>query len=757
MRGFEIEVIGTDPDVDRRLSAVAEIDVPLYPGLRIGVPSLPAAVETLAEGAFDAIHVCSPGPAGIAGALVARGLGLPLIGSYHTELTAYAGLRSGEPRLAEAMDARRARALRRVRPRALPQPRLRRGAGSSSGSPASRIARWDRGVDSSRFDPALRGERPLPGELNVLYTGRITREKGADLLADAFLDARERDPRLHLVLAGGGPEQERLRERLGEHATFLGWLEGAELARAYASADIFLFPSATDTFGQVILEAQASGLPVVAVAAGGPLSLIEHRVSGLLCEPAPTRSPRACSSWPARRCCAGGSRGGGARGRAPAHLGAVRSSASPRATAACSTERLAARPAARRRAVPPERTIAVALHDIEPATFERCALIRDWLDDHGVDRVTLLVIPARDLHPLGERSPEMIDWLADRRRARRLDRPARLPARAAAPPSLVATASRPQRAASRAAEFVGLDDEETRRAVDAGWRVLKLAGIEPDGFVAPAYAYTPALRRAASARFRWWAPAEPARRRRGACRGPVDRPPASRLLAHPTGRRLLPAWGPRSIRAGALLAGDTLRLDLSPGRPRAPPPDAGAGADARARRPPPAGRHLRRTGGGAAPGREHRGFQRAEAPRRGVAERREPEQVLDRAQQREVVEGFLVEVAGLTKGESSSAPTWPPPLGGRLIAGVLAAGVVATGVVVAGSGLGMWLLSRCGRGRCPAAGVVALEVGVAWWRVVVPRRLCPPAGSVTAGRGSAAACSRSWSRRTPRWWAPDRW
>jgi glycosyltransferase involved in cell wall biosynthesis len=139
-------------------------------------------------------------------------------------------------------------------------------------------------VDCSRFDPSLRGERPLPGELNVLYSGRITREKGADLLADAFLEARGRDPRLHLVLAGGGPEEGRLRERLGEHATFLGWQGGAELARVYASADIFLFPSATDTFGQVILEAHASGLPVVAVAAGGPASLIEHRVSGLLCD-----------------------------------------------------------------------------------------------------------------------------------------------------------------------------------------------------------------------------------------------------------------------------------------------------------------------------------------------------------------------------------------------------------------------------------------------------------------------------------------
>jgi predicted deacetylase len=198
--------------------------------------------------------------------------------------------------------------------------------------------------------------------------------------------------------------------------------------------------------------------------------------------------------------------------------------------------------------VPPSarRTIAVALHDIEPATFERCALIRDWLDDHGVDRVTLLVIPARDLHPLGERSPEMVQWLAERRRAgdsiaqhgfrhERLRRPGWYE-RALAPVR-----------AGRAAEFVGLDDPETRRAVEAGWRLLKLAGIEPDGFVAPAYAYTPALRRALSTRFRWW---------------------ASLLGLHGTPerswRQLTPAWSPTSVRAGALLAGRTLRLDLHP-------------------------------------------------------------------------------------------------------------------------------------------------------------------------------------------------
>jgi glycosyltransferase involved in cell wall biosynthesis/predicted metal-dependent phosphoesterase TrpH len=279
--GFEIEVVGTDAEVDRRLAAVAEIDVPFYPGLRIGVPSVPGAVQALADGCFDAVHVCSPGPAGIAGALVARALGLPLLGSYHTELTAYADLRSGERRVAEAMAAAVALFYNTCDLVLSPSGASDRAL-AEIGTPAERVLRWDRGVDTARFDPALRTRARNAERIDVLYSGRITREKGVDLLADAFLAARAQDPRLHLVLAGGGPEQERLAARLGDHATFLGWLEGDALAQAYADADMFLFPSATDTFGQVILEAQASALPVVAVAEGGPLSLIDDGVDGLL-------------------------------------------------------------------------------------------------------------------------------------------------------------------------------------------------------------------------------------------------------------------------------------------------------------------------------------------------------------------------------------------------------------------------------------------------------------------------------------------
>ena len=210
--GFEVEVIGTDPAVDRRLPAVAEVEVPFYAGLRIGVPAVPSLVETIAEGRYDLVHLASPGPAGVAAALVARIGKIPTLGSYHTELAAYAGLRTGDPAIERGM--RIALSLfygqceRVLSPSSAADLSLR-----SLGIAEERIGRWARGVDLARFDPLKRDEDAYPGELRVLYAGRLTKEKGADLLADSFLLARERDPRLHLLLAGGGPEEEMLRER----------------------------------------------------------------------------------------------------------------------------------------------------------------------------------------------------------------------------------------------------------------------------------------------------------------------------------------------------------------------------------------------------------------------------------------------------------------------------------------------------------------------------------------------------------------
>jgi glycosyltransferase involved in cell wall biosynthesis/predicted metal-dependent phosphoesterase TrpH len=282
--GFEVDIVGTDPGVDRRLPAAAELQIPFYEGMTLGVPGLPDLVETLAEGSYDLIHVTAPGPAGIAATLMSRITGVPLLASYHTEIAAYAGMRSRDDGL-EAVTRAGLGAFYSA-PAAVLSPSPSADASVLAlGADPARIGRWERGVDTGRFDPAKADRDAYPGEIKVLYAGRLTREKGVDLLAESFIRAHEADPRLHLLLAGGGPEEGELRERLGDRATFLGWLAGEDLPRAYASADAFLFCSSTDTYGQVILEAAASGLPIVAVAEGGPAALVENRHTGLLCRP----------------------------------------------------------------------------------------------------------------------------------------------------------------------------------------------------------------------------------------------------------------------------------------------------------------------------------------------------------------------------------------------------------------------------------------------------------------------------------------
>ena len=267
--GFEVEVIGTDPNVDRRLSAVAEVDIPFYAGLKIGVPSLPAIVEALAEGRYDARAplLARAGRrrrrAGRADHGAADGRLLP----HRARRLRGAALR--RPGSSSATRRPR-RLLRRLRRRPLAVAGLRRPAASSASPPSGSGAGTAASTSRASIRAARRGAvRRRPRQRPV----RRAPDEG-----EGRRPARRRVPRRARAATRGctscwpaaGPRRTRCASGSASAATFLGWLEGDELARAYASADLFLFCSQTDTFGQVMLEAQASGLPVVAVAEGGP-------------------------------------------------------------------------------------------------------------------------------------------------------------------------------------------------------------------------------------------------------------------------------------------------------------------------------------------------------------------------------------------------------------------------------------------------------------------------------------------------------
>src|SRR5205807_6493636 len=137
-----------------------------------------------------------------------------------------------------------------------------------------------------------------------LYVGRVSREKDLDLLADAYRRLRNEDLPVRLCIVGHGPYSQEFSESLPE-ALFTGYLAGKELATAYASADIFVFPSTTDTFGNVIIEAQASGVPVIVSDSGGPKELVEDERNGLITKSHDvedlTRAIRQLISNPERR------------------------------------------------------------------------------------------------------------------------------------------------------------------------------------------------------------------------------------------------------------------------------------------------------------------------------------------------------------------------------------------------------------------------------------------------------------------------
>jgi predicted deacetylase len=202
-------------------------------------------------------------------------------------------------------------------------------------------------------------------------------------------------------------------------------------------------------------------------------------------------------------------------------------------------------------------SLAVAVHDVEPSSYARVREVRAWLADRGVDRVTLLVIPASELHPIGPRAPNLVAWLHERTAGGDVVAQHGLAHRATFrsvwPRSVLAAFQ-----GGRAAEFPGLDPVATRRRVEMGRRLLNDAELRPHGFVAPGYAYTRALRQVlVDSSFEWSADLGRVNTRgHGRIR--------SRALCLGTSTPLKRALSPTVVRAAARGDGDLMRLDVHP-------------------------------------------------------------------------------------------------------------------------------------------------------------------------------------------------
>lgn len=261
---------------------MAGLPIPGYPQLRLGLPAHRAFRRRWREQRPDLVHVVTEGPLGASAVTVARELGIPLTSSFHTNFHAYARhYRLGPLRGLALAWLRRVhnRTLRTFAPTAELCEELM-AAGFLG------VTLMSRGVDTEQFSPAHRSDALRaswgagPEDTVVVHVGRLAAEKNYPLLFQCFDAIRAANPRTVFVIVGDGPLRANL-QRTNPGVHFTGFVSPAQLARVYASADLYLHASLTETFGNVLTEAMASGLAVVAFDYAAAREFIRHDVNGL--------------------------------------------------------------------------------------------------------------------------------------------------------------------------------------------------------------------------------------------------------------------------------------------------------------------------------------------------------------------------------------------------------------------------------------------------------------------------------------------
>ncbi|MFN3242248.1 MAG: glycosyltransferase [Planctomycetota bacterium] len=269
--------------------SIINFDFPEYQGLQVRVPPFLEMLKWLQENGFTKMQISTPGSVGVAGLMAAKLLQIETSSTYHTSFPEYVEDYTRDISL-EALTWRYMILFYHSVDEVVVPSKFIAKLLHERGLRNRKLLILDRWVDTERFTPERRsatfwqqhGIADTDHSTRFLYVGRVGLEKNLDIMASAFERLLQTHPDAHLCVVGDGPYRKALQQRLaGMPATFTGFLEGDDLLTAFASADVKLFPSTTDTWGNAPLEAQASGLPVVVSDKGGPHELMVDGVTGI--------------------------------------------------------------------------------------------------------------------------------------------------------------------------------------------------------------------------------------------------------------------------------------------------------------------------------------------------------------------------------------------------------------------------------------------------------------------------------------------